>query len=338
MAHGSESSVETHRMPQCGGVLICLVVLLIRLTAPAMAQPGDFSTWLEALRVEARQRGIRPETLEAALAGVQPLPRVIELDRRQPEFTLTLEEYLKRVVPETRVERGKQLLNEHHTLLATIGATYNVQPRFIIALWGIESDYGRLTGGFSVIASLATLAYDGRRSTLFRRELLHALHILDEGHIRPEAMIGSWAGAMGQNQFMPSSFRQYAVDYDGDGRRDIWTTLPDIFASTAQYLARAGWRGDQTWGRRVALPQGFDTTLAGLEVHKPLPSWQALGIRQADGSDLPQRALQASLLLPEGANGPAFLVYDNFRALLKWNRSHFFALAVGQLTDGLQDQ
>lgn len=323
-------------MQPCVGVLSCLVLVLIHLTAPAMAQPGDFSTWLTALRAEALQQGIRPHTLDTALAGVQPLSRVIELDRRQPEFTLTLAEYLKRVVPEARVERGKQLLNEHHTLLFKIGATYNVQPRFIVALWGIESDYGRRTGGFSVIASLVTLAYDGRRSTLFRHELLHALHILDEGHIRPEDMIGSWAGAMGQNQFMPSSFRQYAVDYDGDGRRDIWTTLPDIFASIAQYLARAGWRGDQTWGRRVTLPQGFNTTLAGLERQKPLPAWQTLGVRQVDGSDLPQRPLQASLLLPEGANGQAFLVYDNFRALLKWNRSNFFALAVGQLTDGLQ--
>jgi membrane-bound lytic murein transglycosylase B len=305
---------------------------------PALAQQQDFASWLQALHVEAQQRGISQATLEAALTGLQPLPRVIELDRKQPEFTLTYTQYLQRVVPPERVQRGKRLLNEHRALLTEIGAAYGVQPRFIVALWGIESDYGRSTGGFSVIAALATLAYEGRRSSLFRRELLHALQIIDEGHIRPEAMIGSWAGAMGQSQFMPSSFRQYAVDYDDDGRRDIWTSLPDVFASTAHYLARAGWRRDQTWGHRVAVPADFDIALTGLQVRKPLPTWQTLGIRRTDGSDLPSRSLQASLLLPEDPKGPAFLVYENFRTLLKWNHSNYFALAVGQLADGLRDE
>jgi membrane-bound lytic murein transglycosylase B len=311
----------------------CLLVLL--LASSIAARQDDFSAWLDALRAEALKLGIGQQTLDATLTELQPLPQVIELDRRQPEFTMTLTQYLERVIPETRVQRGKRLLNAHKALLARVAAVYNVQPRFIVALWGIESDYGRSMGGFPVIAALATLAYEGRRSTLFRRELLYALQIVDEGHIRPEAMIGSWAGAMGQNQFMPSSFRQYAVDYNRDGRRDIWTTLGDVFASTANYLARAGWRSDQTWGRRVTLPVTLDANLDGMQVRKPLPAWQALGVRRADGRDLPQRPLQASLLRLEGPEGPAFLVYENFRTLLKWNRSNYFALAVGELADRL---
>ncbi len=312
-------------------------VAVLWLVLPGLAHQKDFAAWLETLRVEARQRGIHEKTLDAALTGLRPLPRVIELDRRQLEFTLTLSEYLQRVVPPARVQRGKRLFNTHRMLLTRIGTAYKVQPRFIVALWGLETDYGRMTGGFSVIGALVTLAYDGRRSTFFRRELLNALWILDEGHIHPQAMQGSWAGAMGQSQFMPSSFRQYAVDHDGDGRRDIWTTLPDVFASTANYLAQAGWRSDQTWGRRVQLPADFDPTLVGLKIRKPLPAWQAFGIRQPDGRDLPHRPLQASLLLPDGPKGAAFLVYHNFRSILKWNRSNFFALAVGKLADSLRD-
>jgi membrane-bound lytic murein transglycosylase B len=319
-----------------GGVIAGLITGLLAL--PVLAQQKDFASWLHALRVEALQRGISQKTLDATLATLRPLPRVIELDRKQVEFRLTYTQYLQRVVPPARVQRGKRLLKAHQALLTEIGAAYGVQPRFIVALWGIESDYGQSMGDFSVIAALATLAYDGRRSPLFRRELLEALQIIDEGHIAPQAMVGSWAGAMGQNQFMPSSFRQFAVDYDGDGRRDIWTSLADVFASTAHYLARAGWRSDQTWGRRVVIPADLDPTLAGLQVRKPLSAWQALGVRRTDGSDLPRRPLQASLLSPEGPNGPAFLVYRNFRTLLTWNRSIYFALAVGQLADALRSK
>jgi membrane-bound lytic murein transglycosylase B len=202
-----------------------------------------------------------------------------------------------------------------------------------------------------VVAALATLAHDGRRSAYFRRELFNALMILDQGHISVGAMKGSWAGAMGQSQFMPSSFLSFAVDEDGDGRRDIWTTKADVFASAANYLAESGWQGDQTWGRRVRLPQGFDLALVGLDVIKPLDQWQTLGIRRSDGRDLPTRPLPASLVLPDGEKAPdgvgvgdpgwagnsgaAFLVYDNYRTTLKWNRSTFFAIAVGHLADRL---
>jgi membrane-bound lytic murein transglycosylase B len=297
---------------------------------------ADFAAWVGALRQEAVGKGIRPELFDRAFADVRPIPRVIELDRKQPEFTLTFQEYLDRVVPPARQERGRARYLEHKDLLDRIGARYGVQPRFIVALWGIETDFGRVSGSFPVVASLATLAYDGRRAGYFRGELLHALTILNEGHITPDRMMGSWAGAMGQPQFMPSSFVRYAVDADGDGRRDIWATQADVFASAANYLSSVGWRDDQTWGREVRLPAGFDLSLAGEEVEKPLGEWQALGVRRADGGDLPGRDLPASLILPaKGKVGPAYLVYRNYRNLLKWNRSTYFALAVGHLSDAI---
>jgi membrane-bound lytic murein transglycosylase B len=205
----------------------------------------------------------------------------------------------------------------------------------VVALWGIETDFGRLKGGFSVVQAVATLAYDGRRSAYFRRELFDALTIIDQGHITATAMTGSWAGAMGQNQFMPSSFLRYAVDYDGDGRRDIWTNHADVFASTANYLRTVGWREDQTWGRPVRLPKAFDVSMAKLEVQKPIAEWQALGVRRTDGAALPAKDLSASIVLPAGNGGPAYMIYENFRVILKWNRAQFFATAVGSLADQL---
>ena len=310
--------------------------LLLTWHASALTQSQDFTTWLSALRAEALQRGIRPQTLDAALVDVKPIPRVIELDRKQPEKTMTYTQYMQRVLSDKRKRQGRHNLRKYQTLLNKIGTAYGVPPAVIISLWGLETYYGRITGGYPVVAALATLAYDGRRSAFFRRELLNALRILDEGHVTPQAMIGSWAGAMGQSQFMPSSFLSRAVDYDGDGRRDIWTTLSDVFASTANYLSRAGWKQDEPWGQRVTLPSGFDTSLDGLDTTKTLSAWHALGVRQADGSALPVVQRQASLLFPEGLGGPAFLVYNNFRTILKWNRSHYFAFAVGQLADHVQ--
>jgi membrane-bound lytic murein transglycosylase B len=300
-----------------------------------MAQQPDFATWLQELRAEAVALGIRPQTLDTALTGLRPLLRVIELDRKQPEDTLTYAQYLERTLPAARVQKGLRLLNAHRALLQDIGAKYDVPPGLIVALWGMETDFGRATGNFSVLASLATLAYDGRRSALFRRELLEALKIVDAGHVRPEAMMGSWAGAMGQNQFMPSSFMQYAVDYDGDGRRDIWTTVADVFASTANYLASSGWRGRESWGHRVVLPADFDAAMNAGQPGKTLAAWQALGVRRADGGVLPAELESASLVLPSGATNQAYLVYANYQVLLKWNRSNYFALTVGQFADQL---
>jgi membrane-bound lytic murein transglycosylase B len=248
---------------------------------------------------------------------------------------MTFEDYLTRTVAPARISLGRRMLAENRGLLDKIAATYHVQPRFIVAFWGIESDFGRLTGGFSVPAALATLAWDGRRASLFREELFEALQIIQDGHVTAAGMTGSWAGAMGQAQFMPSSFRRYAVDGDGDGKRDIWTTRADVFASIANYLSQVGWHDDETWGRRVSLPERFDRALINPEVKKTLQEWDALGVRRADGLALPTRDLQGSLVEPTAGKGPVFMVYDNFRTTLRWNRSTFFALAIGHLADAV---
>ena len=297
----------------------------------------EFNTWLDTLKIEARSKGISQSTIESSLSGIKPIPRVIELDRKQPEFTLTFEEYLGRVVSDRRIRIGKAKLVEHKKLLAEISIKYGVQPRYIVALWGIETDFGRITGGFPVISSLATLAYDGRRSKFFRKELFLALKIVDKGHITAKDMLGSWAGAMGQNQFMPSSFHAYAVDYNKDGSKDIWKTLPDIFASIANYLSKSGWQGDQTWGRPVNIPDKFSQKLLGRKIKKGLNQWHELGVRKLSGKDLPKRNLLSSIIRPEkGMVGPAFVVYHNYGVILKWNRSNYFATAVGTLSDKIK--
>lgn len=317
-------------------VTVLIVALLLTLPGRGKAevQGQDFGSWLEDFRAEALAAGISPQTVEAALTGVEPIPRVIELDRAQPEFTLTLDQYLAKIVSEDRVTRAKERYAENRELLARVGRAYGVEPRFLVALWGIESNFGSLTGGFSVIDAVATLAHDGRRSTYFRGELLQALRILDEGHITPDAMTGSWAGAMGQVQFMPSSFRRFAVDFDGDGRKDIWNDTADALASAANYLASSGWNEGIIWGRPVRLPESFQSSLIGLETRKHLSEWQALGVRRINGRDLPKAPdLLASIVQPDGPGGRAYAVYENYEVILKWNRSHLFGIAVGTLAD-----
>ncbi|MBO6783540.1 MAG: lytic murein transglycosylase [Alphaproteobacteria bacterium] len=306
----------------------------LTVTTQAQAQTDPkFDAWLDGVRAEAQAKGVSPATLDKALAGVEPIPRIIELDRNQPETTITFSQYLERIVSPTRIRVGRQKLAEHREILEKVGAEFGVQPRFIVALWGIETNFGQFTGGFPVISALATLAYDGRRSQFFRDELMNALQILEEGHIAPEEMKGSWAGAMGQSQFMPSSFLRFAHDYDGDGAKDIWNTQADVFASAANYLKGVGWNDDITWGREVRLPDGFDPELASLDVVKTIPEWQALGVRRADGSNLPTRALDASIVMPGKPGEPVFMIYGNYRSTLRWNRSHYFATAVGLLSD-----
>jgi membrane-bound lytic murein transglycosylase B len=318
--------------------------------APAAAPPAaptatpanpavDFDTWLNALRAEAAQRGFSAQTIDRTLAHATLIPRVVELDHQQPEVTLTFEQYLARVVNDARAEKARRNLAENRALLQRVARRYGVQPRFIVALWGIETNFGQITGGFSVIDSLLTLAYDGRRSAFFRQELFNALSIVQDRGIPPRQMRGSWAGAMGQSQFMPSTYLAHAVDFDGDGKADIWDSRPDVFASIAHYLADLGWRADETWGRAVRLPDGFDTSLInGVRLDKPsqtLERWESLGIRRAEGGALPHRELPAWLIQPSGAGAGelAYLVYSNYRALLQWNRSLFFATAVGYLAD-----
>ncbi|AJF07454.1 lytic murein transglycosylase [Geoalkalibacter subterraneus] len=316
-----------------------MLSILVALCAPGVAWANDFSSWLQDLRTEARAAGISERTLDSAFAEIEePLPRVVELDRKQPEFTQTFSEYLAARVSAERIKRGRLMLKRYPTWLGRVESRFGVQRRFLVALWGIETHYGAYTGGFKVIPALATLAYDGRRGDYFRSELLTALRIADEGHVRLENMTGSWAGAMGQCQFMPSSFARFAVDAEGDGRIDIWHSIPDVLASAANYLARSGWQDDQTWGRQVRLPEDFDPSLVGLEQRRTMRQWEALGVRRADGSALPWRNLESSLILPDGEQGPAYLVYENFRVLMKWNRSISFALAVGELSDQIANR
>ena len=324
------------------GRLWLVLVPAIGLCLPPAAggdQTGSsFDSWLKELRHEARSNGISVATLDAALSGVTPLRLVLDSQRRQPEQRLRLESYLERVVPQERVRAGEDRSRASHQLLQDIGVRYGVQPRFLVALWGVESDYGRNQGTVPTVASLATLAYGGRRQAYFRRELLEALTILDRHELEVPRMVGSWAGAMGQCQFMPSNFLRIAVDYDGDGRRDIWSTEADVLASIANFLSRLGWKDDQTWGREVLLPSDFDARLVAPDVRLKLGRWQILGVRRADGRNLPTRDLSATIITPDGPRGRAFVVYGNFECLLRWNRSTHFALAVGHLANRLRQQ
>lgn len=303
-------------------------------TTPEITVAADFDAeWMQGVRAEARKKGVSDKTLDAALGNIHPIKRVIELDRKQPEKTMTFAEYKKMIVSPARVSRGQKMYRENRALLEKVGKKYGVQPQYIVALWGIETYYGKHTGGFDVVEALATLAYDGRRSSYFRGELLDALKILEEGHIKVADMKGSWAGAMGQSQFMPSSFMRYAVDHNGDGRRDIWTTREDVFASAANYLSNAGWHGDERWGRKVNLPKGFDMDLADLDIKKTVNEWASLGVRRAGGGALPKSDMKGSIVMPDGADGEAYLVYNNYRSVMRWNRSTYFATSVGLLAD-----
>lgn len=307
-------------------------VALAQTTAASAA--SNFATWLQDLRQEALTQGITEQTLDAALQEINaPLPRIISLDRNQPELKLTLAEYLEQRLTPQRIETGRNMLRQHAELLERLEHRYGVPPRFIVALWGIETSYGAYTGGFSVIHALATLAYDGRRSDYFRTELLHALHIIEAGHISAEAMQGSWAGAMGQCQFMPSSFLNYAVDGDDDGVIDIWNSIPDVLASAANYLQQVGWQSGYTWGRQVQIPVQITPAQLGLNERLSLQQWNQLGVRTMWNGPLPAVDIEASLLQPDGPGSSAWLVYPNFRTILRWNRSILFGICVGTLAD-----
>jgi membrane-bound lytic murein transglycosylase B len=314
-------------------LLSVLFLLLFSGPGYAQEQERDFAAWLAELRAEAETLGISESTL-AALDNVEPLERVIELDNSQPEFVQTFTRYLGLRVTPRQVSRGQELLQQHAPLLDEVRRRYGVQPHYLVAFWAVESNYGRATGGFSVLEALATLAFDPRRADFFRRELLTALRIIDDGHIQPERMSGSWAGAMGQLQFLPSVFYQYGVDGDGDGRIDIWNSLPDIFHSAANFLTNLGWKGDERWGREVLLPDDFDFSQAGTSTRKSLREWRNTGVTQLNGEPIPVvDDMEASVILPAGAQGPAFLAYANFRATMGYNPSTFYALTVGHLAD-----
>ncbi len=324
-----EGFMTARRFPQI------LLALLLAVGPAGQAAADPFADWLAGLRKQATAEGISQPTLDAAFANLKPIQAVLDLDKNQPEFTLTFAQYLAKVVTDERIARGRELMAEYGPTLDKVAAEFGVQPRFIVALWAVESDYGRYTGGYSVIAALATLAYGSNRKDFFRKELIDALRIVDQRNISVALMTGSWAGAMGQCQFMPSSFRRYAVDFDGDGRRDIWMSQADVFASIANYLANFHWRHDQTWGRQVRLPAKFDVRLVDLKTEKPLKEWRRLGLRSLDGTELPAPDMTASLVAPDGPSGPAYLVYSNYKIVMRWNRSTYFATSVGLLADQL---
>ena len=317
--------------------ILLLTVMFIFGVASSVFGEANFDEWVKGFKTEAIGQEISSSLLDQAFEGVTPNPRVLELDRKQPESRMTFVEYRKSIVSKLRIQRGREMMAHHGDLLRDIGERYSVQPRFIVALWGIETFYGKNSGNYPIIEALATLAFDGRRSQYFRTELLNALRILQEGHTSLESMKSSWAGAMGQCQFMPSSFLRLAVDHDGDGRKDIWNTPADVFASAANYLSQSGWRGTQIWGRRAQLPQEFNIKQASLGINKPLQHWQKMGVRKSNGQDLPRNSLKASIVLPDGKGGPAYLVYDNYRVIMKWNRSTYFATSVGLLADAIAE-
>jgi membrane-bound lytic murein transglycosylase B len=291
-----------------------------------------FDSWLYHLKSEAQTLGISAKTVNKALGSTQQIPRVLELDRHQPEFTLSFWSYMSKAVNDARINKGKSLLLKHKNLLNKIHKKYGVPPRFLVAFWGLESNFGQYTGTFPVVGALVTLAHDRRRPTFFREQLLAVLKLIDQGDIEFGTK-SSWAGAMGSHQFIPTTFRDFAIDSNGDGKRDLWNTLPDIFASAANYLKGAGWDKDLTWGREVNLPKKFSYELSGLKTKKKLVEWKKLGVRQANGKNLPSVNIEASIIIPAGYQGPAFLVYKNYRTIMVWNRSILYALAVGHLAD-----
>lgn len=297
---------------------------------PAQAEHQTFDAWRDAFRREALQAGISAELFDRAFDGITPDPSVITADRSQPEFTRPVWQYLDGALSSQRVQTGQRLLQQHAETLDSIEARYGVDRNTLVAIWGLESSFGQIMGDKSVIRSLATLAHEGRRPGFAKSQLMAALDILAKGDIEPARLRGSWAGAMGQTQFIPTTYNTHAVDFDEDGRRDIWSSSADALASAAHYLQASGWKTGQPWGFEVRLPTGFDYALADSTLRKPLSAWRALGIR-----DLPlgNDDASASLLLPAGHRGPAFLVLDNFRSILRYNNSSSYALAIGLLSE-----
>lgn len=317
-------------------------------TAPAVVAPivpsGDnldiqptqtFEQWQAAFRQDALAAGISPSLFDRAFAGVNPDMSVIRADRSQPEFSRPVWEYLDGALSAVRVRRGQALLVQYADILNAIEQRYGVDRQALVAVWGMESNFGSFQGDKSVIRSLATLAYEGRRPGFAHAQLLAALQILQQGDIAPEKMLGSWAGAMGQTQFIPTTYNTHAVDFDGDGRRDIWGSPADALASTAHYLQSSGWQKGQPWGFEVSVPSTFNYSLADGAIRKTVAEWTQLGVKLPSGASVPagSEQLSAALLLPAGYRGPAFLILDNFRAVLKYNNSSSYALAVNLLSE-----
>lgn len=312
-------------------------IFYIALPSLACAQVS-FEDYIKQLKIEAVQQGFASEFIDLQFSDVQFHQKAVVADKNQPESKITLDKYLATRVPDWKVKQALELAEQHKVVLAQVERQYGVQARFIVALWANESNFGRYMGKYPVISSLATMAYEGRREDFFKKQLFAALTIVEQGHISHDDFLGSWAGAMGQSQFMPTTFLAYAVDFDGDGKKDIWANTADVFASIANFLKSEDWDDTLTWGRQVSLPKEFDMTLIGLgkQDRKTMLSWQELGVRRYDGEDLPALDLMSSLIAPDGPNGRIYLVYENFNTLMKWNRSSYFGAAIGYLSDRIK--
>ena len=326
------------------------LVVFADTSANEAAEKPTFEQYVESLKSEALAKGYSQALIDSSFADIKFYKRAVVKDKNQPEKVETLDTYLPKRVSKRKVEIARKLYTKHEKLLNKVSEEYGVQPRFIVALWGLETSFGNYMGNYNVVSALSTLAYEGRREGFFKKQLWAALTILDEGHISAENMKGSWAGAMGQSQFMPTSFLSYAVDGDGDGKKDIWGNQADVFASMANYLKTEGWNDALTWGRQVKLPSNFDTQLAipkntgsrknwlkaWAKTERSLAEWQALGIRRTDGTDLPKADIKAALVFPDDANGRAYLAYDNYKSLMHWNLSYYFVSSVGHLSDSIR--
>jgi lytic murein transglycosylase len=301
---------------------------------PAVPNP-EFDDWVQGFKARAAGRGLSSATLDAAFRSVGYLPGVIEKDRNQTEFARSLQDYLAITASDARIAMGRQMLQQYSRVFAEIEAKYSVEKQVVAAIWGVESFYGTRRGNVPVISALSTLAYDGRRGAFFEGQLLAALKILQNGDVTPSGMTGSWAGAMGHTQFIPTSYLAYAVDFNGDGKRDIWSDDPtDSLASTAAYLSRSGWSFGQPWGVEVRLPADFDMALAGKSRSRPTADWVGQGVRSASGGRLADHGM-GSVILPAGASGPAFLIYHNFAVIGRYNNADNYIIGVGHLSDRL---
>jgi membrane-bound lytic murein transglycosylase B len=299
--------------------------------APAHAQGGDFQSCLQTIKADATRQGVPAAIADRAFQGLTPDQKVVDLDSRQPEFSLTYSKYIGNAVTSDRIVKGQQRMAQHRTLLDALQSEYGVPPQYIMAFWGVETNYGSFMGDFQVVRSVATLACMTKRRDFFSNETVQSLRILAMNHMTREQMRGSWAGAMGNMQFMPSTFMKWGVDRDGNGRIDLWTSLPDAFASAANFLRGIGWKPGLPSSEEVFLPQGFPLDQADTTIEKPVRAWAAMGVKKAGGAALPNVDEPASILLPAGFRGPAFILYPNFKAVMNWNRSTLYALSVGIL-------
>jgi membrane-bound lytic murein transglycosylase B len=315
-----------------------LLSMLLLLVSQLLSAKPSFEQYLVDLKLQAIEQGYTSEFVDQVFEGVSYRKKTVTADKNQPETKLTLDKYLATRVPDWKVKKAVDLMAQHQVLLDQVEQQFGVQKRFIVALWGNESNFGNIMGKHSVINSLVTLAYDGRREAMFKKQLFAALKILQQGHVELGNFVGSWAGAMGQSQFMPTSFLDYAIDFDNDGRKDIWNNKADVFASIANFLKSEGWSNHITWGRQVSVPDDFDFSLAGLKSSSKrlLADWHGLGVRRYDGRNLPNLPIKGSLITPDGKTGRIYLVYENFHTLMKWNRSSYFGVSVSYLSDRIK--